>query len=104
MFCGACLRMPCSTSCITSTTADETGHGLDRVAHRVRAELRPPLAPEVVGDLGAVDHREHRRQRGRAGGDPPVVLAGAEDVVPLALAALQAALHPAGLPEGHADL
>src|SRR2546430_1455674 len=81
----------------------EAGHGLDRVAHGVRAELRPPLTPEVVGDLSAVDHREHRRERGCARGDPPVVFAGAEDVVALALASLHAALHLTGLPQGHTD-
>src|SRR5439155_4291590 len=53
--------------------------------HRVRAELRPPFAPKVVRDLGSVDDREHLRQLGGARRDPPVVLAGAEDVVPLTL-------------------
>src|SRR5436309_2777638 len=40
----------------------------------------------------------------RARRDPPVVLTGAEDVVPLPLPLLYAARHLAGLPEGHADL
>ena len=82
----------------------ERGHALDRVAHRVGAELGPPLAPEVLGHQRPVDHREDLGQLLGARRDAPVVLAHAEDVVAGALALLGAALDLAGLPHRHADL
>src|SRR3984893_18805961 len=34
--------------------AGKPGAGRDPVRHRIGDELRPPLAPQIVGDLGAV--------------------------------------------------
>src|SRR6185503_7256321 len=82
----------------------EARHGLHGVARRVGAELRPALAPEVIGRQGAVDDREHLGDFLRARRDATVVFAHAEDVVAGALTLLGAALDLPGLPQRHADL
>src|SRR5207244_7282718 len=84
--------------------AAEARHGLDRVAHGIGAKLGPALAPEIVGGLGAVDDGEHLRQRLDPWRHLPVVLAGAEYVVPRAAALFGAPLDVAGLPESDRDL
>src|SRR5260221_635240 len=104
IFSAACLRAPLSISRIISTTPAESGHPLDGIAHAVRAELGPALAPQVVGREGAVDHLEHLRQLLGPLRDLAVVLARAEDVVALVAALLHAALDLPGRPERDADL
>src|SRR5205814_7593953 len=76
----------------------EPRHSLDGIAHRVRAELAPALAPEVVGGEGAVDDLEHLGELLRPLRDFAVVLAGAEDVVALVAALLHATLDLPGRP------
>src|SRR5262249_39019033 len=82
----------------------EPGHGLHGIAHRVRAELAPALAPEVRGGVGAVDGPHDLGQLGRPRADLQVVLAGAEHVVTLVATALHAALDLSRLPAGDPDL
>src|SRR6185436_17218656 len=82
----------------------EAGHRQDGIAHGVLAELRPALAPQIVGGVRAVDDLEHLRELLHARRDLAIVLAGAEHDVPGAAAAtFHAALDRAGLPHGDAD-
>src|SRR3954469_2589111 len=62
----------------------ETGRGGYAVAHAVLYQLRPALAPEIGGSLGAVDAAEPFDQLLDARGDAPVRLADAEHGVLLA--------------------
>src|SRR5438132_13977667 len=61
--------------------AGEPGAGRNPVRHRVGDELGPALAPEVVGDLGAVGVSDEATHLARPLGDVPVHLAGAIDGV-----------------------
>ena len=57
------------------------GAGRDAVRHGVGDELRPALAPQIVGDLGAVGIGDQPAHLVRPLGDVPVHLAGAVDGV-----------------------
>src|SRR6185312_17145686 len=78
------------------------GAGGEAVAHDIGDELRPALAPEIAGGLGAVGVGDEPAHRLGALGDAAMDLAGAEDGV--ALAALAgAAMHMAGRAQLHGD-
>src|SRR5205085_1723687 len=84
--------------------ARQPGASRDAVRHRVRDELRPALAPEVVGHLRAVGMRDEAVDLLRPFGDAAMHFAGAIDGVAAVDAADAAAMHMAGLDEADADI
>ena len=82
----------------------QPGAGGDAVRHRVRDQLRPALAPQIVGRLGAVGVRDEAQHLLRPLGDAAMHLAGAVDRVAAVLAADAAAMDMAGLDEADADV
>src|SRR6202043_1573293 len=71
--------------------AGEPGARGHTIRHRVGDELRPALAPQIVGDLGAVGIRDQPAHLVRPLGDRAVDFAGAIDRV------RRAALDPAAM-------
>src|SRR3954470_6222856 len=84
--------------------AGQAGAGGNPVRHRVGDELRPALAPEVVGGLGAVGVGDEAKHLLRPLGNAAVHLAGAVDGMAAVLAADAAAVDVAGLNEADADI
>ncbi len=83
--------------------AGQAGAGGNPVRHRVGHQLRPALAPQIVGRLGAVGERDEPQHLLRPLGDAAMHLAGAVDRV--RRAALQpAAMDMAGLDQPDADV
>src|SRR5579885_3019870 len=80
----------------------QPGAGGDAVRHRV-GELRPALAPQIVGCLGAVGMADEPAHLLRALGDAPVHLAGTVDGV-AAAADQPAAVHLPRRMQGDADV
>src|SRR5580700_10365175 len=83
---------------------EKAGAGGDAVRHRVGDQLRPALAPQIVGGLGAVGVRDEAEHLLRPLGDAAMHLAGAIDGVAAVLAADAAAMDVAGFDEADADV
>src|SRR5205823_514991 len=62
--------------------AGQAARRRDAVMHAVDAQLRPALAPEVVGDLAGIDGADHRPQLLDPLGHPAMHLADPVDLVP----------------------
>src|SRR6266481_9781334 len=81
----------------------EPGAGGHTIRHGIGDEFRPALAPEIVGDLGAVGIGDEPAHLVRPLGDVPMHLAGALDGM-RRTALDPAAMDMTGLDEADADV